>query len=434
MRALIRFELKKIVNRRITAFALLSALLLNILFFGLGVVNEVHFSFISEEDRLVQKLHGLEAIRFEREEMVELKGYLTDTYLKQREAERKAIESNPRHFEKIPDHELEEKKKRMREEGFSEKEIANIPVLKLKDDVYIHQLDKYDMLRSHLYIRIPEIIAELKKGDLSGIAERRSGKYRHAQKPTDTKEEISKLLRMYEQIPTPFYYDYYIGWERLSSGFSWIVAILLGAVIVICLSPVFSQEYSFQTDAIILTSKLGKSKLIVAKLLSSFLFTTAVYLFFAALNLGLYAAVYGLSGSKSPIQLEFFYSQSPYSLTFLEFYLSILGLSYIGLILLTAVTLSISSKGKSPFICVILSALVLYLPLIDLRETSYFAYKIMSLFPVNMMNAADHFELGTLYNLSGIIITQPTMMVMTAFFACLLLVPLTYRSFRSHPA
>ena len=239
---------------------------------------------------------------------------------------------------------------------------------------------------------------------------------------------------MYEQIPTPFYYDYYIGWERLSSGFSWIVAILLGAVIVICLSPVFSQEYSFQTDAIILTSKLGKSKLIVAKLLSSFLFTTAVYLFFAALNLGLYAAVYGLSGSKSPIQLEFFYSQSPYSLTFLEFYLSILGLSYIGLILLTAVTLLISSKGKSPFICVILSALVLYLPLIDLRETSYFAYKIMSLFPVNMMNAADHFELGTLYNLSGIIITQPTMMVMTAFFACLLLVPLTYRSFRSHPA
>ncbi|MBK3496514.1 hypothetical protein JFL43_16950 [Viridibacillus sp. YIM B01967] len=428
MKSLIFFELKKIIGRRMTILAILGAILMSILFFIFDVADERHFN----SD--IQTLHGLEAILFDQEVMRELKGHLTDAYINKREAERAAIENNPNNLEKIPDKELVEKKKEMREVGFSETEIANVPTMKLKDDVYIRELDKYDFLGSHvgLSVIIPKIISELENDEMNKIYDRRSGRFSNAKRPSLADKETSKLLSMYKQVDKHYYYDYYFGWDRLSASFSGFVAIVLSAVIVICLSPVFSQEYSNHTDAIMLPTKYGKNKVIVAKLVSSLIFTTAAYLLFAAINLGLYAAVYGLTGYNSNIQLDFFYYQSPYNLTFLGLNLAVLGLSYIGLTFMAAITLFISSKGKNPFICVILSALVLYIPMIDLSGISHIADKIIALFPVNIMKAIEIFELGKFYNLFGTLLLQPTMMIVTAILISAILVRSTYKSFENH--
>ncbi|WP_438349758.1 hypothetical protein ACP8HI_03520 [Paenibacillus sp. FA6] len=428
MRSLISFELKKIMGRRMTVVALLGAILLSILFFVFSVISEKHYS----SD--IQTLHGLEAISSDRDAMEALKGYLTDEYINKREAERAAIENNPENLEEIPEEALAEKKNAMRGLGYSEDRIEKIPVMRLKDEVYVSEFGKYELLGSHLglIVRIPKIISELEAGDLNEIYENRPAQFRGAQSPALIDKEMSKLLSMYQQVNKPYYYDYYFGWERLSRNLSSLVAIILSAVIVIGLSPVFSQEYSNHTDAIILPTKHGKNKLIVAKFVSSLLFTTAAYLLFAAINFGLYAAVYGLTGYNSDVQLDLLYYQSPYNLTFVGLNLSVLGLSYIGLIFIAAMTLFISSKGKNPFICVILSALALYIPMIDLASVSDLAEKIMSLFPVNIMNAYEHFELGVFYNLFGTRLLQPIMMAITAIVISALLVRCTYKSFKNH--
>lgn len=434
-KSLIYFEFKKIASRRMTIIAVLGTVLLSILFFIFTVSIEMHTSYDSEAGRTIQELNGLSAIDFEREEMHELKGYLTKEYINKRKSEREVIENNPANLETIPQEELEQKKNEMKAMGFSEEGIENIRPTRLKEDAYIDEVDKYDFLRSHVgkIERIPNIITELESRNLEGINENRPGKYQGSVNGNLTDKEVNKLLKMYRKVnSTPTYYDYYFGWERLSRNLSFIFSIILSALVVICLSPVFSQESSLRTDAIILTTRYGKNKLITAKLVSSFLFTTAFYLLIAVIIFGLHAAMYGVSGYNSNIQLEFLYYQSPYNLTFLGLNVWVLALGYIGLLFMAAITLFISSKGKSPFIVVVLSALILYIPMIDLSKISYLADKFISLFPVNIMNANENFELGVFYNLFGYPVGQPIVMIGIAVIISMLLVKFTFSSFKNH--
>lgn len=145
--------------------------------------------------------------------------------------------------------------------------------------------------------RLPNIISDLNSGNLDGIYDNiLKGPATDKARPVGTSSQVDQLLNMYEQVQVPFYFDYYDGWERMSSSFSIFLALVVSAIIVISLSPVFSDEYSQKTDAIILTTKYGKNKVIVAKLISSFIFTLVVYLFFATVNFILHAAIYGLDG------------------------------------------------------------------------------------------------------------------------------------------
>lgn len=381
MRGLISFELKKIIRKRSTVFILLTALILNLSIVLLGVMTESSTSIEKEN------LRGFQAVENERNIQGQWSGYLTDEYIKQVELE--AELANPKYWRITS------------AIGSQEVILADI-----KSDLHAGSIDNiYDnILKGH------------------------SDKPR----PAGTIKEVDRLLKMYEQIHLPFYYDYYDGWQNLSSSFSLIVAMVVSVIIVICLSPVFSEEYSQKTDAIILTTKYGKNKVIIAKLTSSFLFTIAVYLLFAALNFTLYATIYGLDGYNANIQLHGWYYQSPYDMTFLDLYLYSLCLSLIGLLFIAAITLFISSKVKSPFITVILSASILYIPKIDLSEVSYTANILQELFPINMMNAAEHIELGVFYNLFGTLLLQPFMMIFTASMISVLLITLTYKSFKNH--
>lgn len=382
MRRLISFELKKIIQKRSTVFVLLAALILSLSSFLFGVMTET--SYITE----TEKLKGLEAIENERNIQGQFSGYLTDEYIKQVELE--ANQNNPKYW-------------------------GILPIIGVQE------------------VRIPGIISDLNAGNIAGIYDNiLKGLSADKLRPAGTTNEVDKLLNMYEQIQLPFYYDYYDGWEELSSSFSVLIALVVSAIIVICLSPVFSEEYSQKTDAIILTTKHGKNKVIIAKLMSSLLFTLSVFLLFAVLNFTLYAKVYGLDGFNANIQLHGWYYQSPYDMTFLDLYLYSLGLSFTGLLFIAAITLFISSKVKSPFITVILSASILYIPKIDLSDISYTATILLELFPINMMNAAEHFELGVFYNLFGTLLLQPTMMIFTAAIIAVLLLTFTYKSFKNH--
>lgn len=382
MRGLISFELKKIIRKRSTAFIILTALLISLSTTFFGVMTET--SYVTE----TEKLRGFQAIENERKIQGQLSGYLTEEYIEQVELE--ANQNSPKYWGILPTIGVQE-------------------------------------------VIIPSIISDLRAGNIDGIYDNLlKGVEADKPRPAGTSNEVDKLLKMYEQIQLPFYYDYYDGWEKMSTSFSILVAMVVSAIIVICLSPVFSEEYSQKTDAIILTTKYGKNKVIIAKLISSLLFTLSVYLLFAALNFTLYATIYGLDGFNANIQLHGWYYQSPYNMTFLDLNLYSLSLSLIGLLFIAAITLFISSKVKSPFITVILSASILYIPKIDISEISYTANILLELFPINMMNAAEHFELGVFYNLFGTVLLQPIMMIFTAAVISVLLTTFTYKSFKNH--
>jgi len=429
MRQLIKFELKKIVGNRTALIVLLGAFLLNLLFFFLSVAGQIHFS------AQIRTLSGITAIRYEQQITKKHKGFLTDEYINKNKLEISKIENNPKN-QKIDQDATKIKQAEMRKDGYTEAEIAKMPpVMKLKDEVYLNQMDQYDFAGSVIGLqeRLPAIIAELRLGNINGIYENRSGYHNpNAPKPAGTTAEISKLLSMYEKVDKPYYYDYYNGWLEFCTGFSRFAAIILGAVIIILLSPVFSQEYSSNMDNLVLTAKYGKNKLITAKVLSAFALTTALYLSFAALNSVLYAAVYGLRGYNCNIQIHGDYFESPYGITFLQFYIVILCLGLIGMLFMTAIALFVSSKSKNSFISVVTLAAILYIPAIDMSQTSLLADKILKLFPFNIISPSGSFEIGVLYDVFGKMLTQPVMMIIAAVLVSALLVPLSCRIFRNH--
>lgn len=382
MRGLISFELKKIIRKRSTILIILSALLISLSTILFGAMTET--SYITE----TEKLRGFQAIENERDIQGQLNGYLTDDYIKQVNIE--ADQNNPKYW-------------------------GILPAIGVQE------------------VRLPNIISELTAGNINSIYDNiLNGPLTDKPRPVGTSNELDKLVKMYEQVQIPFYYDYYDGWEKMSSSFSILVALVVSAIIVICLSPVFSEEYSQKTDAIILTTKYGKNKVILAKIISSLIFTLSIYLVFGTLNFTLHAAIYGLDGSNANIQLHGWYYQSPYNFTFLELNFFSMGLSLIGLLFIAIISLFISSTVKSPFITVILSAAVLYIPKIDVSEISYTANIVLDLFPINMMIAVEHFELGVFYNLFGIPLLQPIMMIFIAAIISVLLISFTYKSFKNH--
>ncbi len=91
--------------------------------------------------------------------------------------------------------------------------------------------------------------------------------------------------RMAGKVHTPLQYGYYKGWEIIISSFE----LFMFAVLAVCiaLAPVFSGEYQSGTDAVILSGRYGKTKLIKAKIMASYLFGLLAFTLHIAVAFGL---------------------------------------------------------------------------------------------------------------------------------------------------
>ena len=113
----------------------------------------------------------------------------------------------------------------------------------------------------------------------------------------------------------------------------------------ICLAPVFSGEVSYRTDALILSSKHGRKKLIHAKIAAAFLFTLSYLALCALIAVGMNVCILGVEGWNLPVQL--WNTIIPYQLNAAQ----ACGLNLLAILLLsaslTAVSLLLSASCKS---------------------------------------------------------------------------------------
>lgn len=73
------------------------------------------------------------------------------------------------------------------------------------------------------------------------------------------------------------------------------------AVVITC-AGVFNVEYREKTDAILLSTKLGKSRLGKAKVLAAFIASSAIYWVSATLLLVVPLIFFGADGASLPLQ------------------------------------------------------------------------------------------------------------------------------------
>ncbi len=174
-----------------------------------------------------------------------------------------------------------------------------------------------------------------------------------------SEEQIKYWKEMSKKVEIPLQYGYYEGWEIVISSFELLMFVLLSVCIVI--APVFSGEYQAGTDAVILSAKYGKTKLISAKIASSLLFGILTFTLHVIVACGLLLVAFGVNGWNLPVQIA--NTTIPYPFTFLQAFLINLGVIYLVLLAMIGLALLLSAKMKSSYLVLAILVPVLFMPM-----------------------------------------------------------------------
>lgn len=233
--------------------------------------------------------------------------------------------------------------------------------------------------------------------------------------------------RQNDRVQTPFRYGYHEGWAVILSSFELLMFALLA--VCIALAPVFSGEYQAGTDAVILCAKYGKTKLAWAKIAAALLFGLLAFTLHVAVAFGLPLAAFGADGWDLPLQIA--NTAIPYPFTFLQAALLSLGVVYLVLVAMIALTLFLSAHMKSPYLVLAVLVPVLFLPLF-LAPHGTTGFYDLTLFLLPYRAVVPEFGKYISYQLGGLVLDAFS--ARAALYALLsaALLPFAKRGFQAH--
>lgn len=186
-----------------------------------------------------------------------------------------------------------------------------------------------------------------------------------------------------------------------SEGWSCMLATLpdvfpvWACVLAIILSPVFSEEYSRHTDALVLTGSQGRTKCLAAKIIAAYIISLGGSLVILTVFLLCLFFCYGFTGLDSSIQLSKFMSLQYYTLYLGQAFALVLLLLFSGIIVYTALILLISALSRNSYASMIISATVLLAPLSIPMDSSIndLLYIVCALLPIHQLKIISLFYL-----------------------------------------
>ena len=233
-----------------------------------------------------------------------------------------------------------------------------------------------------------------------------------------------------EKIAIPFHYEYNAGWNKLLS-ITYVSLMVIALVVCITLAPIFSSEYQTGADAILLSTRYGRSKLITAKIVSSFLLTSVVYVsgvFILTLETFL---IYGSGGADCSLQVINFLA--PSNINLLQAYLYVLLAGYFMCLFIQGITLLLSAKMSSPFPVIICTMVFFIVPsFLSYSRSSRTYNNILNLMPAKMAAAYTALAKYEVFHIFGLKISYPVMLILVALLVSVITLPFAYRAFHKH--
>lgn len=199
-----------------------------------------------------------------------------------------------------------------------------------------------------------------------------------------TSAEVMKHLKMNEQVKTPFVFGYTDGYNSILSRM-YTIGMILTMALAICLAPVFANEFSDKTDQLILTSKWGKNKAILAKLLTGMSFGLIITVFVLLVQIIPTLCIYGFDGWNAQIQL--LNVMITYPFTVLEGVLIVSGLAVLSSLLITSLSLFLSARLKNASaVIVAISTYSIVIMFLNIPAQYRFLYQLVKAMPINILN------------------------------------------------
>ncbi|MEG2769188.1 MAG: hypothetical protein RR902_00050, partial [Oscillospiraceae bacterium] len=245
-----------------------------------------------------------------------------------------------------------------------------------------------------------------------------------------TEKEKQKINEMNESLKTPFYYEFFDGWTGMLS-FTYSINVTVAILVLILLAPIFSGEYQQGSDSILLTTRKGHEKLGIAKITVSFLCASAVFVIGYAINFLSNIILNGVTGWNCPVQLQLL--NSVYNLNMLQTYLLCMAVGYVAVMSVAAVTVLLSAKLKSPFLTIIASALIFFVPMAipHSRYLKFINYGV-SMFPINIMDTSVSLRTYKFIDFFGILTPLFVLATILLVMVVLICIPFSVYSYKHH--
>ncbi len=242
-----------------------------------------------------------------------------------------------------------------------------------------------------------------------------------------SEEQKGFWSRLADKVAVPLQYGYYEGWEIIMSSLELLMIAILSVCVVI--APIFSGEYQAGTDAVILSAKYGKTKLISAKIMASFLFGTLAFTLHVVVACGLPLAAFGIDGWNLPIQIA--NTMVPYPFTFLQAALLSIFIIYLILFAMISLTLFLSSKMKTPYLVLLVLVPVLFLPMFLTPNGTTGAYNLM-LFLLPYRAAMPEIGKFISYQFGSLVLDAFSVRAILYVVLAAVLLPFARRGFQKH--
>lgn len=243
------------------------------------------------------------------------------------------------------------------------------------------------------------------------------------------KAEKQYYIEQYEKLETPLNYEYSDGWKNLRNNASIVIMI---SAIVICLivSNIFSSEKQYREDYIFYSTYRGRNRGITAKLKAGIILTTIIYVLTLFIFTFVILVIFGSGGADCAIQASGLW-KSFYNFTNLQEYLLIFIGGYVATLFLSIFTLFISALTTSAIFSSVISFIVILLPSIIMTlPLSKAITSVIGILPDQLLNINNILGQFNVYCIGNYIVPPITIMLCLYFLLTIVLIPLTYWSFK----
>ena len=240
----------------------------------------------------------------------------------------------------------------------------------------------------------------------------------------DTQKKQTFLLKEYERIDTPFTYQAYDSWETMllyATTGSLILIIVIGFIT----AGIFAEEFQNRADSVFFSTRFGRSKAVHTKICAGLIIATLVYGIGISILSAICFGIMGVSGASTAYQ--FYQPYAIYSVTFCQMYGVIVLSGYIACLLAASVSMLISSKTRTMSIAVVVPFFLFCVSPFIGRVLPFHTF--FSLTPDQLTNIVNCARIPYIYQVGSFVFRQiPFILVFYAVMAIVLL-PLVYRNY-----
>lgn len=398
---MLRFEIKKVFSKSKNQIAVM------ILIVMLVVISMLTINRVEYIDENGNHSSGISAAKNLREAENEWAGYLTEDVFK------KVIEENKKinHSEEALSEDIQEQDKAYaKKQGISGIiEIINCAFSEYRDydDFAVDRVSSEEV--KNIYERR---ISTLKEWFDSG-------------EETFTEKQKNFMIRQYEDLETPFYYEYTDGWAALLQNISTFI-LILALVIGFLVAGIFSDEFQTKADSIFFSTRLGKNKGVLSKIIAGIGIISVFYIVFVLLYTVIVLSVLGADGANCPVQLDLW--RSVYNITFLQAYLFIIAGGYVGTLFASMLAMLVSALTRQTPTATIVPFIVLCaFPFLSRIIT---LPAVCSFFPDQLLEIYIDIKESGLVELGGKVMTTVTVIIPAYMLVCMILQPVLYKVYK----